>query len=1143
MNRLQVPFVVCLAALLAVVSPAKSQERGDGLQLFSYGVTPSTRPNVTDGQIAASLDPDDWQAAYVRVMQIGVNGDPSADPRPLTMLVANDMDSLYIGVAVQLPNASIDNQLTLFFDQSMPGMLEGAAGAPGEYYVSARANGSELADGHWNGTAWAQNPTRAVRGIGLRKGTSAAERLYNFEFAFPLAKTGDGLSSYLDIEPGEEIGVFPRITLNTGDTYYWLDANGSPTDPSTPAASGAGGWGQILTLGDGIADRNVVSLAALNIVPTIDGNISDDADWRFSFQKDIILTDLQGAKLPATLRLKETAGPEALILGLSVEGLDPAPADWLAVYFDEGPTGGNRDFILTTGDNAARVTGAGTFEDWHFDTNDWFADAASHGQGAAGTRADGRWEVEMRVPFGSGDPLDLDVVPEDKLGALLEYYDSAAGRSYWWSATINDRLRVIDPVDPVYNALGWGFLQTGGPFIQPIYPEAGDVLSGEYPLAVYAIDPSDPDPGHGIEWIRYEIRRPDPASGSVTVLGGGEMTRVVDPAIPIWTATLNTAAFDVSPTTPLLLVFEVYDGEVDPVSVPLDVRIDNSSSTQQLSDPDVSVDAPAANATVSGAAVTIEYSASSHEFLSLGVVELYIDGALVESHEPDTASSFSGTYTWNTIGQRDGEHVIQVRATNSLGFEATSPAVVVVVDNEPPEITDVEAFYPEGQVAASLGQEIVIRAEARDDVSALDPATVFVFASEIDEATEGGRLMVDDGSGGDAVAGDGVYSATLVVSQTQTGSFPYTVRAADVVGNSTEVTGAVLLDNDLPTLSVALAPAPANGEGLSGEIYVSEVLVTGAYADLPDAASIESVRIRVRNAEGHDVNDSPLVLLPTEDRRFSRVVRLVVGVNDVVVSVLDRAGNRTDVVFTLVRVPASETELVGEDGGTVTSPDGTSVTVPEGALLSPQEITIRRFPVDELPPPLSEQVTLVGAGHEFGPTGLVFHEPVSIRLTYADADLDLDQNGMADFDEAGLDVFYWDGFRWIKTDASGRSAQENWVSFTTNHFSTYALGVDEQVDEFRMYWSRNPFVASEGTTAVLELPNSGRISLRIYDMEGDLVRTIADDEAVSGSASRNWDGRGDFDGYVGSGIYIYVFEYDDDSGPKRVIRKPIGVVQ
>ncbi|HSG88819.1 MAG TPA: hypothetical protein VLA56_06380, partial [Pseudomonadales bacterium] len=249
MNRLYYRAIPALAALLLVAAPARSQERGDALQLFSYGVSPDTRPNVTDGQIATSLDPDDWQAAYVRVMEMGIGGSATGDPRPLTMLVANDGDSLYIGVAVQLPNSSIDNRLTLYFDQAVAGVLDGAPGAPGEYYVSARANGSFLEDGHWNGASWTPNPALAARGIGIRKGTSAAERLYNFEFALPLAKAGDGQNSYLDIEPGDEIGIFPRVTLNTGAEYYWLDANASPADPSAPSASGVGGWGQILTLG------------------------------------------------------------------------------------------------------------------------------------------------------------------------------------------------------------------------------------------------------------------------------------------------------------------------------------------------------------------------------------------------------------------------------------------------------------------------------------------------------------------------------------------------------------------------------------------------------------------------------------------------------------------------------------------------------------------------------------------------------------------------------------------------------------------------------------------------------------------------------------------------------------------------------
>ena len=69
----------------------------------------------------------------------------------------------------------------------------------------------------------------------------------------------------------------------------------------------------------------------------------------------------------------------------------------------------------------------------------------------------------------------------------------------------------------------------------------------------------------------------------------------------------------------------------------------------------------------------------------------------------------------------------------------------------------------------------------------------------------------------------------------------------------------------------------------------------------------------------------------------------------------------------------------------------------------------------------------------------------------------------------------------------------------------------------------------------------------IIDIGGESTRPgadhISDAEEVTGSTHRRWDGLNDFDRYVGSGVYVYVFEYEDDNGKKNVIKKPIGVVK
>ena len=157
------------------------------------------------------------------------------------------------------------------------------------------------------------------------------------------------------------------------------------------------------------------------------------------------------------------------------------------------------------------------------------------------------------------------------------------------------------------------------------------------------------------------------------------------------------------------------------------------------------------------------------------------------------------------------------------------------------------------------------------------------------------------------------------------------------------------------------------------------------------------------------------------------------------------------------------------------------------------------------------------------------------------ADESFDHN---DFNEDELQVFYIDENEWIQITSTERDINNNTIAFTTNHFSVYALGNAEGAEALKMYWTHNPFKSEEGTTAVVELDEEeGEITLKIYDLSGNLVRTIIEREDVSGSSNWRWDGMNDFDQYVGSGLYIYIFEYTDPSGVKQIVKKPIGVIR
>jgi hypothetical protein len=364
-----------------------------------------------------------------------------------------------------------------------------------------------------------------------------------------------------------------------------------------------------------------------------------------------------------------------------------------------------------------------------------------------------------------------------------------------------------------------------------------------------------------------------------------------------------------------------------------------------------------------------------------------------------------------------------------------------------------------------------------------------------------------------------------------------------LIGEDT-VAGGLIVDNTPPTLTIEVLPIPTDTP-LSGRVYSEEILLRGTYFDLPDSARVVGLTIVHRNPDGDDVNDSPIAV-PAEDNSFSRRMRLVPGLNHLTVTAIDEAGLTTSQSADLDFVSPEDVVTIGPAGGIVRSPDGTTLKVPPDALQSFVDISVTRVPPDELFPTSDARVTLLKVAHTFEPTDLVFHRPVEIVLTYADADLDSDQNGVPDdpWNETTLESFFWDGFQWVRTDVPDRDPLGNTVTFRTNHLATFDLGVTSTGStDVSVYWTRNPMNPAEGTTCVFDLPSPGRLSLQIYDLSGHLVRNIVSGERVDVMGSLRWDGMSDFDGFVGSGVYVYVFRFSGVDGRQVTVRKPLGVVK
>ncbi len=82
----------------------------------------------------------------------------------------------------------------------------------------------------------------------------------------------------------------------------------------------------------------------------------------------------------------------------------------------------------------------------------------------------------------------------------------------------------------------------------------------------------------------------------------------------------------------------------------------------------------------------------------------------------------------------------------------------------------------------------------------------------------------------------------------------------------------------------------------------------------------------------------------------------------------------------------------------------------------------------------------------------------------------------------------------------------------------------------------NPFGSAYSTTSIsFDLPAESAVSLKIYDANGRLIRTLAQQVLEAGRHVSSWDGTDTNNHQVGSGLYFYVLEADGRNSTRRML--------
>ncbi|MFH0919165.1 MAG: Ig-like domain-containing protein [Fibrobacterota bacterium] len=522
---------------------------------------------------------------------------------------------------------------------------------------------------------------------------------------------------------------------------------------------------------------------------------------------------------------------------------------------------------------------------------------------------------------------------------------------------------------------------------------------------------------------------------------------------------------------------------------------------------------------------------------SVALTQISINGKAFRN----TSTPASDTLDTRTMG--DGEHVLKLRVTDAHGKVGESELLVIKVDNTAPVISMVRVSYPLGAGYARSGAEVVVTAFARDEFCGLVDSTVTLLSTSA-SADSAQWILNDAGTNGDSIAGDHIYSCRVVANTDTTGAVGYLLAATDHLGNSDTLSGVLILDNIAPHLAISCTPKAEDGlDSLTGRVYFERVVLSGRFGDA-GGSGIESVLLRVQNDSNADVKNSP-VNLSAKDTLFSRIVELVPGFNRVTVTILDKAGNRiADTALLTYIVPKVTVEITSR-GGLVQAPDGAGVSIPAGALLNPLTVSIRRVDASEEPKPLDNTLRLLGTARDFGPDGTVFRKPVALTLSYSQADLDPNQDQVPDFDESKLGIYFYDGEGWRNAGVPEIDTAANTLTVNVNHFTIYDIGQVADTAppaKIKSFWTHNPLVLGRSSTFQYETPADATVTLKIFDLTGDLVRTVIDKKSVrAGLHTEMWNGNNASERYAGSGLYVYIFTCET-AAEKKTVKKPIALI-
>jgi ligand-binding sensor domain-containing protein len=265
----------------------------------------------------------------------------------------------------------------------------------------------------------------------------------------------------------------------------------------------------------------------------------------------------------------------------------------------------------------------------------------------------------------------------------------------------------------------------------------------------------------------------------------------------------------------------------------------------------------------------------------------------------------------------------------------------------------------------------------------------------------------------------------------------------------------------------------------------------------------------------------------------------VEGRSDLIIRKLqDLAGNNTDDIVYPIEIvkinPGSEKIIVSSD-------NKMNISLPVNSL---KETTYMSIICEDISRPtisdkynICENSQIISNIYQIGPVGMILEKNSRLTIEYDNRELTADE-------EALLNVFTYEAGSWVPITAE-HDLQEHFFTISINKLGTYVILKDilpqkkeNEKSHIPMTYAisqnyPNPF--NLRTEINYQIPEDNKISVKIYNLNGQLIKTLINEYKTTGYYKTIWNGTTETGMIVTSGVYLCKMETDHFKAIRKMI--------